>query len=151
MKIMTKQLQHRIISWSLSLIIASLSVVFGLPAHAKAQSILTIHSTQIATVSAKEAFQNAYNQRYTWDENFPGYSAEVSINHNGEIDQGIVLVQPDFSVDVINIEPEELRELVANTVKMEIIHRRRLPFETLHGNNDFELKVEFSKDKNSRY
>jgi len=137
---MTQLLQHRIICWSLSLIIASISFVFGLPASVNAQSISNTHPTQIATVSASEAFRNAYNQRYTWDKNFPGYSAEVSITHRGDIDQGIVRVQPDLSVDVINVEPDNLRELVANTVKMEIIHRRRLPFEQLHGNNDFELK-----------
>jgi len=137
---MTQQLQHRIICWSLSLIIASFSFAFGLPASAKAESISKTHPTQIATVSASEAFRNAYNQRYTWDKNFPGYSAEVSITHKGDIDQGIVRVKPDLSVDVINVEPDNLRELVANTVKMEIIHRRRVPFETLHGNNDFELK-----------
>lgn len=133
---MTQQLHNRIISWSLSLIIASISFVVGLPASANAQSI----STPIATVSASEAFRNAYNQRYTWDENFPGYSAEVSITHKGEIDQGIVRVQPDLTVEVINVEPEDLRELVANTVKMEIIHRRRVPFEQLHDSNDFELQ-----------
>ena len=29
--------------------------------------------------SARELFQAAYENRYTWDKNFPGYSADIEI------------------------------------------------------------------------
>ncbi|MGF1480371.1 MAG: DUF3386 family protein [Cyanophyceae cyanobacterium] len=89
--------------------------------------------------SAQTLFQTAYENRYTWDEQFPGYRAEVSVNHEGNLAQGIVEVKPDLSVEVFNISDDDTRQLVENQLKMEAIHRRRLAFEQIHGQNRFEL------------
>ncbi len=137
--VMRQQLKRRILTWGLSVILALASFTLGLPNVAHAQSTQKTGSTQIATLSASDAFHEAYKSRYTWDEQFPGYSAEVSINYQGKLNQGIVRVKPDLSVDVININ-EDVRELIENQLRMEVIHRRRVPFEKLHGDKSFELE-----------
>jgi hypothetical protein len=137
MMAMQQQLKRRILLWALSLILAIASFILGLQNVAYAQSTKT-SSTEIATVSPSEAFRTAYENRYTWDDQFPGYSAEVAINYEGELDQGIVRVNPDLSVDVININTEEVRQLIANQLRMEVTHRRRVPFDKMHGQNNFE-------------
>ncbi|MEC4986832.1 MAG: DUF3386 family protein [Oscillatoria sp. PMC 1068.18] len=95
--------------------------------------------------SATDLFRAAYENRYTWDKNFPGFSADVSINHQGILAQGIVRVSPDLEVEVININSKYLRELIANQFRMEIIHRQSLPFAEAHKNATFQLaKTELS-------
>lgn len=127
-----KQLKHLISSLAFSFILLITICAIALP-NAYAQS------QQDTSNQAVAAFRNAYDNRYTWDENFPGYSAEVSVNYLGKLDQGIVRVKPDLSVEVINIEQEDVRNLIGNQLKMEIIHQRRVPFEKIHANSSFEL------------
>ena len=115
---------QKIWSWGLRALVAiALTMTITLPAYAQ---------------SAEDAFRAAYENRYTWGD-FPGYQAEVSINYEGKLDQGIVKVKPDLSVEVINIDDPEMRQFIENQLKMEIIHRRSVPFEQIHGQNRFEL------------
>jgi hypothetical protein len=134
-----RAIAQRIIPWGLSVLFAIATFALGLPDAACAQSLPDGNAPKIAAVSAEEAFRAAYDYRYTWDEDFPGYSAEVSTNYKEELDQGIVRVNPNLSVEVANIERDDLRELIENQLRMEVIHRRRVPFEELHGGNSFEL------------
>jgi hypothetical protein len=140
MMVMRQRLQHRILAWGLCFIFFIAISILGLPSMAHAQSIQKSSATEIPTQSAGDAFRAAYENRYTWDEQFPGYSAEVSINTEGELYQGIVRVKPDLSVEVANINKEEVPQLIANQLRMEVIHRRRVPFEKLHGQKRFELE-----------
>jgi len=146
-----QQLKRRILPWGLSFIlaialragcaIALFTVIFTVNCHvATAQSTQKTGETALATPSARDAFNEAYQNRYTWDEQFPGYSAEVSLNYQGQLHHGIVRVKPDLSVEVININREDVREFVANQLRMETIHRRRVPFEKMHGQNSFKLE-----------
>ncbi|MGQ4649129.1 DUF3386 family protein [Lyngbya aestuarii] len=133
-------IKRRILLCGISFLLIITSLTLGLPNTAQAQLIPQTSSSQIAAVSASAAFKEAYENRYTWDEKFPGYSAEVSINEQGELDQGIIRVEPDLSVEVLNIDREDVRQLIANQLKMEVIHRRRIPFEQRHDPNSFELE-----------
>ena len=136
---MQKPPKYRFLPWVLGSILASVTFVLGWPNGIQAQSSQTA-TPEAATMSANEAFRAAYENRYTWDEQFPGYSAEVSINYGEESDQGIVRINPDLSVEVTEIDKEELRELIANQFQMEVVHRRRIPFEELHGQKIFEME-----------
>lgn len=119
--------QHRrILVWGLSLVLAI--------ALFKTTTVLSARAQ-----SAEATFRTAYENRYTWDEPFPGYRAEVSVNYYGTLEQGIVTVKPDLSVEVANIENKEIRQFVENQLKMEVIHRRQVPFDRMHGENRFEL------------
>jgi len=138
--VIRQPIKRRILLCGISFLLIITSLTLGLPNTAQAQSIPHSSSTQIAAVSASDAFKAAYENRYTWDDKFPGYSAEVSVNEQGELDQGIVRVQPDLSVEVVNIDREDVRQLIANQLKMEVIHRRRSSFEQMHDPNSFELE-----------
>lgn len=137
---MQQQLKLRIIPSCVSLILAIASLTLLLPNTAYAQSTQNTSPTQISATSAREVFRAAYENRYTWDEQFPGFSAEVSVNYDGEVYQGIASVKSDLSVEVSNIDIEEIHQLVVNELKMEVIHRRRLPFEKVHGRNSYEFE-----------
>jgi hypothetical protein len=90
--------------------------------------------------TGREVFETAYNERYTWDENFPGYQAEVSVNDGGKIEQGLVRVTPDLEVSVLNISDKDIRDLVKEQLQMEVIHRKSVPFDRRHENSTFELE-----------
>ena len=94
--------------------------------------------------SAREMFQAAYEHRYTWDENFPGYSADVEIKQGDEVYSGKVRVNGDLSVEVTGIEDEKVQESVYNQMRDIVTHRKRSSFEKAHGKNEFNLGEEDS-------
>ncbi|MBZ8179044.1 DUF3386 domain-containing protein [Oscillatoria salina] len=91
------------------------------------------------TNNAREIFQSAYESRYTWDENFPGYTANLEIKQGDETYQGKVKVNPDLSVEISGIEDEKVRESVYNQMRDIITHRKRSTFAAAHGKNQFKL------------
>ncbi|MEC4985517.1 MAG: DUF3386 domain-containing protein [Oscillatoria sp. PMC 1068.18] len=91
------------------------------------------------TNNAREIFQSAYENRYTWDENFPGYTANLEIKQGEETYQGQVKVNPDLSVEISGIEDEKVHESVYNQMRDVITHRKRSSFAAAHGKNQFTL------------
>jgi hypothetical protein len=89
--------------------------------------------------SARELFQAAYENRYTWDKNFPGYSADIEIKQGDEVYTGKVRINRDLSVEVTEIEDEKVQESVYNQVRDIVTHRKRSSFEQAHGKNEFNL------------
>jgi hypothetical protein len=89
--------------------------------------------------SARELFQAAYENRYTWDENFPGYSADVEIKQGDEVYRGKVRINGDLSVEVSDIEDDTVRESVYNQMRDIVTHRKRSSFDKAHGKNEFSL------------
>ncbi len=124
---------QRWLNQSFRLLVTSLIVlgwIYSLPAQALACDDLT---------SACGIFRTAYAHRYTWEEPFPGYQAEVSFMVETEQYHGRVKVRPDLTIDIINIEDEDLRQLVEAQLANEVIHRRRIPFEVAHETSQFEF------------
>jgi len=99
-----------------------------------------------AAVDPEALFRSAYDRRYTWDTDFPGYWVEVSVRYNQDIYHGLATVKPDFSVEVANMnsltdaDNAAVAELVKNELQMEAIHRQSIPFEHRHGQSRFELE-----------
>ena len=56
--------------------------------------------------SARELFQAAYENRYTWDSNFPGMTANVSVAIDGVARTGKAKIAPDLTVEVSMDEPQ---------------------------------------------
>jgi hypothetical protein len=88
---------------------------------------------------ARELFQRAYENRYTWDANFPGYSGEVQLQEGGETYSGKILVNPDLSVEVTGIEDEKIKEMVYTQLRDIITHRKRSSFVDAHSKHEFSL------------
>ena len=89
--------------------------------------------------SARELFQAAYENRYTWDANFPGYRADIEIKQGDEVYKGEVRINGDLTVEVTGITDEKVQESVYNQMRDIVTHRKRSTFEKAHGKNEFSL------------
>ena len=89
--------------------------------------------------TARQIFQTAYESRYTWDENFPGYSADVQLVQGDEVYTGKIRINRDLSVEVTGIEDEQVQESVYTQLRDVITHRKRSLFEQAHGKNEFNF------------
>jgi Protein of unknown function (DUF3386) len=87
--------------------------------------------------SAQELFQAAYENRYTWDANFPGYTATVEFKHGDRVLTGKIAVKANLSAEVTGIEDEESRKSIIGQLREVAIHRVRRTFTETHGMNTF--------------
>ncbi|MGB5592982.1 MAG: DUF3386 domain-containing protein [Crocosphaera sp.] len=89
------------------------------------------------TIDPRDLFRAAYENRYTWDQNFPGYTADVTFKDNDRTFRGQVRVNEDLSTEVFNIEDEEALSQVKSQLWETSIHRVRRSFEDTHGQKSF--------------
>ena len=94
------------------------------------------------TLTARDVFRAAYNNRYTWDDAFPGYTAKLELKQGEQSYTAQIRVNRDLSVGVTGIEDEQLQEGVYNQLRDIITHRKRNAFEQAHGKNRFSLGEE---------
>ena len=94
------------------------------------------------TKDAREIFQAAYENRYTWDSDFPGYTAKLEIKQGDESYTATVEVKNDLSVEVTDIDDEQVKESAYNQMRDIVTHRKRSTFEKSHGKNEFSLGEE---------
>ncbi|MEO1427624.1 MAG: DUF3386 domain-containing protein [Cyanobacteria bacterium J06632_19] len=87
--------------------------------------------------TAKELFKDAYESRYTWDENFPGYSANVQLKQGQEIYTGEIFIHRDLSVEVTGINDKQVEEGIYIQLWDFVTHRKPTPFKDSHGNHEF--------------
>ncbi|NEQ47149.1 MAG: DUF3386 domain-containing protein [Leptolyngbya sp. SIOISBB] len=91
------------------------------------------------TLTAQDLFRAAYENRYTWDPDFPGYQANVTLHDGDATHQGHIQVNPDMSFEVFNIPDEMAQRMVKSQLWEMTIHRVRRSFAETHGDNTFEL------------
>ncbi|NET77862.1 DUF3386 domain-containing protein [Okeania sp. SIO1F9] len=89
--------------------------------------------------NARDLFKAAYEHRYTWDSNFPGYSADIELKQGSELYNGQISIKPDLSVEVTGISDEEVQQSVYTQLRDVVTHRKRSSFEASHGKNSFSL------------
>jgi hypothetical protein len=89
--------------------------------------------------SARELFRAAYDNRYTWDSQFPGYTTEVTLHKGDQTYTGTARVNADLSAEVFEIENEDALKLIKGQLWEIAIHRIRRDFEETHGKNQFKL------------
>lgn len=91
------------------------------------------------TLTAQDAFRAAYENRYTWDKNFPGFTADVSLTDGGVSHTGQVAVKANMSFEVMGIEDEVAKKEIEGQLWEITVHRVRRTFEESHGKNSFEF------------
>lgn len=95
------------------------------------------------TTDAIALFRAAYENRYTWDSSFPGYTADVTYRCAGTEFHGKAVVSPDprmgYKGEVTEIEDEEVLKAVMGQLWETAIHRVRRPFEKTHAGNVFSF------------
>ena len=92
--------------------------------------------------TARDRFRAAYENRYTWDSNFPGYTTKLELKQGEEVYTADIKVNSDLSVEVTGIEDEKVSESVYNHMRDVITHRKRNTFENAHGKSTFTLGEE---------
>jgi hypothetical protein len=90
-------------------------------------------------LQAQELFRTAYENRYTWDADFPGYRADLQLIQGDEIYQAKITVNRDLTVEVTGLTDETVKESVYNQLRDIVTHRKRSDFEKAHGKNRFTL------------
>jgi hypothetical protein len=89
--------------------------------------------------NARDLFRAAYENRYTWDTNFPGYSADVELKQGDEVYKGKIRINSDMTVEVTGIEDETVQESIYTQLRDIVTHRKRGSFDKAHGKNEFSL------------
>ncbi|NJL65219.1 MAG: DUF3386 domain-containing protein [Methylacidiphilales bacterium] len=88
-------------------------------------------------VSAQELFRAAYENRYTWDKEFPGYSADIKYRYDGKEYNGQVNISTNLKAEVLGVEDEEAQKAIHGQAWEIAVHRVRRTFEQTHGENIF--------------
>ena len=88
-------------------------------------------------LSARDVMRAAYENRYTWDSDFPGYTTDVEFKHGDKTYVGKARVNPDLSAEVFDIDDEAALKMVKGQLWEVAIHRVRREFEDTHGKNSF--------------
>jgi len=91
------------------------------------------------TQTARDVFRAAYENRYTWDGNFPGFQADVTLTQGDTPYSGQVQVNPDFTIAIRGITDESIRTTLESRLHDLVTHRRRSSFEQAHGKNTFSF------------
>ncbi len=87
--------------------------------------------------NARDLFRAAYENRYTWDEQFPGYSANIQVIQGDETYHAKVKINADFTTEVSEIEDEKVKKSIEDELNDIIRHRKRSSFDITHGKNEF--------------
>lgn len=87
--------------------------------------------------TAQELLKSAFESRYTWDENFPGYSANVELIQGEETYTGTVLINRDLSVEVSGISDVQVQEGIYIQLRNVVTHYKPTSFDESHGKHEF--------------
>ncbi|BAZ32907.1 hypothetical protein NIES4074_54140 [Cylindrospermum sp. NIES-4074] len=82
-------------------------------------------------------FQTAYESRYTWDENFPGYSANVQLLQGDQVYTGKIRINRDLSVEVTDIADVEVKEGIHIQLQEIVTRCQRSDFQQSYGKFEF--------------
>ncbi len=88
-------------------------------------------------VSAQELFRAAYENRYTWDKEFPGYTADIKYTYDGKEYNGKVNISTNLKAEVLDVADEEAQKAIHGQAWEIAVHRVRRTFEQTHGENIF--------------
>jgi hypothetical protein len=91
----------------------------------------------VTQISAQELFQAAYENRYTWDGNFPGYTADITYKYDDRVIKGQVRIDASLKAEVLNIEDEAAKKAIHGQAWEIAVHRIRRSFDQTHGANSF--------------
>jgi hypothetical protein len=87
---------------------------------------------------ARELMRAAYDNRYTWDAKFPGYTADVTLTKDDQPYSGKVQIQ-GMKNEVFEVADEAIQKEIAEQAWEIGVHRIRRPFDKTHAENKFVL------------
>jgi len=90
-------------------------------------------------INCKEIFRKAYENRYTWKNEFTGYKGKCIFFINNNIHEGEFLLGKDFKPNIQNIEDEKIVKSISSQLFEVCIHRVKREFKSVHSENNFNL------------
>ena len=93
----------------------------------------------ITALSARDLMRSAYENRYTWNADFPGYTADVTFSQGDAVHTAQARINADYTFEVSEIADAEAKKAIHGQIWEIAVHRVSRPFEQTHGQNTFEL------------
>jgi len=90
-------------------------------------------------INCKEIFKKAYENRYTWNNDFNGYQGKCIFLTNNNLHKGNFVLGRDFKPNIQKIEDEKVAKSIASQLFEVWIHRVKMKFESVHSENYFNL------------
>ena len=90
-------------------------------------------------INCKEIFRKAYENRYTWKNEFNGYKGKCIFLVNNNIHEGEFLLGKDFKPNIKKIEDEKIVKSISSQLFEVCIHRVKRGFKSVHSENNFSL------------
>ena len=90
-------------------------------------------------INCKEIFQKAYENRYTWKNDFNGYQGNCIFLTNNNIHKGNFLLGKDFKPHIQKIDDDKIVKSIASQLFEVCIHRVKREFQSVHSENNFNL------------
>ena len=90
-------------------------------------------------INCGEIFRKAYENRYTWKNEFNGYKGKCIFFVNKNIHEGEFLLGKDFKPNIQKIEDENIVKSIASQLFEVCIHRVKREFKSVHLENNFNL------------
>ena len=84
-------------------------------------------------------FKAAYENRYTWDSNFPGYEGSCLWTDGDREVKGTFSLGKDLKATLHDINDEHIHKSISSQLWEVAIHRVRRSFDKTHGENTFIL------------
>ena len=93
----------------------------------------------LTEINCKELFKNAYERRYTWDNEFSGYKGKCIFSVNSDNYKGDFVLGKDFKPEIDNIDDQKIVKSISSQLFEVSIHRVKRKFEEIHSKNNFNL------------
>ena len=90
-------------------------------------------------INCKEIFKKAYENRYTWKNDFHGYQGKCIFLANNNIHKRNFVLGKDFKPNIQKIEDDKIVRIIASQLFEVCIHRVKREFESVHSENNFNL------------
>ena len=93
----------------------------------------------LTEINCKELFKNAYERRYTWDNEFSGYKGKCIFSENSNTYKGNFVLGKDFKPEIHNIDDQKIVKSISSQLFEVSIHRVKREFKEIHSKNNFNL------------
>ena len=89
--------------------------------------------------NCKEIFRKAYENRYTWENDFNGYQGRCIFLINNNIHKGNFVLGKDFKPHIKEIDDDKIVKSIASQLFEVCIHRVKREFQSIHAANNFNF------------
>ena len=99
----------------------------------------------LSQTNCKQIFREAYENRYTWPNDFPGYKGKCKFISENKTLEGSFIVGKNFKPEIKNIPNAKVAKFIGSQLFEVVIHRIRRSFDEIHSKNNFQLEANTDK------